>query len=684
MTTIRPAPVLRDQPFDALLHGDVWATKTLSYSFPASRSVYGKNYDDAAADRFSPLTPAQRTAAARAIDEDAPGLPAVAGAFTVEGFTNLDFRLSASSNAEIRLGNTIVRSAPTAFAYYPGVESEAGDAWFGGAGRRPVVGNYDHLAIIHELGHSLGLKHPRSVEYFPYRPAMKPEWDGLEFTVMSYASKTGVRARSYTNESGGYPQTWMMLDIAALQAAYGADYTANAGNTVYRWTPESGRTTINGVTAIAPGTNRILLTIWDGGGIDTYDLSAYRTDLLINLEPGKFSRLSTAQSAILDRDDGARARGNVFNALLHRDDERALIENAFGGSGDDKITGNAAANRLSGGAGDDSLVGGLGHDQLNGGDGNDELSGGAGDDLLSGGAGADLLRGESGADRLVGGAGVDRLFGGTEGDVLLGGEGDDLLDGESGNDRLYGEAGNDVLKGGGGNDVLVGGEGDDRLSGNGGGPTAENDNDVLLGGAGNDVLSGDEGDDRLDGGAGDDRLAGGQGRDQLLGGAGDDLLSGDAGSDRLDGDDGDDRLIGGEGNDLIDGGAGVDVLSGGAGDDVFILRNVGWSLPGAPDRIIAAGSWDAIEDPGRRGGDRISLGLIDADTGTDGDQAFVFATGYDPDWLNQAGRLWVADVGSNTMVRGTIDAVAGYDFEIMIVDGADVSAANYRSVDFIL
>jgi len=103
-----------------------------------------------------------------------------------------------------------------------------------------------------------------------------------------------------------------------------------------------------------------------------------------------------------------------------------------------------------------------------------------------------------------------------------------------------------------------------------------------------------------------------------------------------------------------------------------------------PDRIIAAGSWAAFEDPGRRGGDRISLALIDADARIEGDQAFVFALGYDPDWLDQAGRLWVTNVGSNTMVRGTTDAEAGYDFEIMIVDGRDVSAANYRGVDFIL
>ena len=715
MTTPRPAPGLRDQPFDALLHGRIWDATVLSYSFPASRSVYGRHYEDDAADRLSPLTPAQRTAAARALDDDAPGLSAVAGAFTVEGFTNLDVRLSASPHAEVRLGNTIVRSAPTAFAYLPGVEPEAGDVWFGGAGRRPAVGNYDHLAIIHELGHALGLKHPHAVESFPARPAMERAWDSLEFSVMSYRSKIGGRTQgSYTNELEGFPQTWMMFDIAALQAAYGADYTANAGNTVYRWTPESGRTTINGVTAIAPGANRIFLTIWDGGGNDTYDLRAYRTSLAINLEPGSFSRLSNVQTAILDDQNGVqRARGNVFNALLHQDDERSLIENALGGSGDDRLTGNVAANLLAGGGGDDvlmggegddrlnggmgsdRLLGGFGDDLLNGGAGNDQLMGAAGDDLLDGGSGADRLEGERGADRLNGGLGPDRLLGGFHDDVLLGGADNDLLHGEAGDDRLIGGDGDDRVVGGSGDDQLSGGDGDDMLNGGDdddqgtGGQgddrlAGDSGDDLLLGGAGDDVLNGDEGRDRLEGGEGDDQLVGGHRRDQLFGDAGEDLLSGGDDGDRLEGGAGDDRLVGGDGNDVLDGGAGVDLLAGGAGDDVFVLRDAGWSLPDAADRIIAAGSWAAFEDPGRRGGDRISLAAIDADAGAEGDQAFVFALGYDPDWLDQAGRLWVTNVGSNTMVRGTTDAEAGYDFEILIVDGRDVSAANYRGVDFIL
>lgn len=283
---------------------------------------------------------------------------------------------------------------------------------------------------------------------------------------------------------------------------------------------------------------------------------------------------------------------------------------------------------------------------------------------------ADMLVGSMANELFLAGPGADTVYGGGGHDFVLGGSGADTVYGGAAQDVLFGEAGDDMLHSGGGSNLLWGGEGDDLLD-------ARWATDADRGSVGfaawraEKLLSTDE----MHGGAGDDTLWGSYGADRLYGDAGDDMIYGQ---------DGDDRLEGCDGNDVLDGGAGVDLLAGGAGDDVFVLRDAGWSLPDAADRIIAAGAWAAFEDPGRRGGDRISLALIDADAGTEGDQAFVFALGYDPDWLDQAGRLWATNVGSNTMLRGTTDAEAGYDFEVMIVDGGDVLAANYRGVDFIL
>jgi Ca2+-binding RTX toxin-like protein len=57
-----------------------------------------------------------------------------------------------------------------------------------------------------------------------------------------------------------------------------------------------------------------------------------------------------------------------------------IIENAIGGSGNDKLSGNDTANRLTGGNGNDTLLGKAGNDKLIGGEGKDMLIGGLGKD----------------------------------------------------------------------------------------------------------------------------------------------------------------------------------------------------------------------------------------------------------------------------------------------------------------
>lgn len=89
----------------------------------------------------------------------------------------------------------------------------------------------------------------------------------------------------YSNELFGMPQTFMMGDIRALQQMYGADFSTNSTATTYTWSRNTGEAYVNGELSLDPGANRIFMTIWDGGGYDTYDLSNYTTDLQIDLTP---------------------------------------------------------------------------------------------------------------------------------------------------------------------------------------------------------------------------------------------------------------------------------------------------------------------------------------------------------------------------------------------------------------
>jgi serralysin len=172
---------------------------------------------------------------------------------------------------------------------------------------------------------------------------------------MTYRSYPGDDIEEYNNEQFGFAQTLMMYDIAALQKIYGgANYGFNAGNSVYSWSPTTGEMSINGAGQGAPGANRVFMTIWDGGGNDTYDLSAYGGGTTINLRPGEWTTTSSAQIAGLG--EGHFARGNVANALLFEGNTSSLIENAIGGAGGDVIIANQAANRLTGNGGADAFT----------------------------------------------------------------------------------------------------------------------------------------------------------------------------------------------------------------------------------------------------------------------------------------------------------------------------------------
>jgi serralysin len=363
---------------DGVLSGSKWSGDTLHYAFPDKASDYSyageKSHHFGVADKNIQL-------AARYILDQSYGGKANDG-FSVEGFTRLNIAEGSDTKSELRYADS-TSANPTAYAYYPDRTSRGGDVWFGnnydyGDAK---AGNYAFVTVIHETGHALGLKHPHDVEGSFGQLARK--YDSVEYSVMSYRSYTNASTTAgYMNEEWGYPQSYMMVDIAALQHMYGADYRTNGGNTVYKWTPGSGSTYVNGEVAIKPGANKIFATIWDGGGTDTYDLRAYKSHVTIDLRPGEESRFSSAQRAQLDFTDPSKvAKGNIYNALLHDGDWRSLIENAKGGSGADYILGNQAANHLWGNQG------------------NDKIAGGQNNDLLSGGSGADVFVFEKGWDR---------------------------------------------------------------------------------------------------------------------------------------------------------------------------------------------------------------------------------------------------------------------------------------------
>ncbi|WP_256808960.1 M10 family metallopeptidase C-terminal domain-containing protein [Bradyrhizobium sp. Bra64] len=352
---------------DGLLSGIKWSG-TITYSFPDASSDYANPYTGGSSEPTTSGFASAPTQMQAAINY-AIGL--------ILGYTNASIQYAGTNGADIMIAQSPAAN-PTSYAYYPGNYASGGDIWFGTQYNYSLaaLGNYYFTTALHELGHALGLKHSQETGGVA-NVAVPSAHDDSEYTVMSYRSYVGASTTSgYTNEAYGYPQTYMANDILALQTMYGANYTTQGGTTVYTWSATTGQEFINGVGQPADNggaggsANRIYETIWDGGGVDTYDLSNYTTNLSINLNPGASSVFSSVQLANLG--NGHYASGNVYNAYLYNSDARSYIDNAIGGSGNDTIVGNAISNALNGGNGNDTLTGGGGNDTLTGGSGSDK------------------------------------------------------------------------------------------------------------------------------------------------------------------------------------------------------------------------------------------------------------------------------------------------------------------------
>jgi serralysin len=406
---------------DNLIWGTKWAPEKVTFSFLKATSEqpgYGDGPETFATSKvrvetMSPFSAGQKAMTHAALD-------------MWDDLADITFRQVNDTGAApgmMRFGRADI-DAP-ADGWYPGHDAHNGDVRIDIA--QPTAqaspGSYDFFVFIHEVGHALGLKHPHEAGgNGTVLPAAK---DSHEFSVMSYRSFPGQSVANVTNADGSYPHTLMMNDIAAIQYLYGANFNTNSGDTTYSFDPTKAK---------------IFETIWDGGGVDTYDASAYGVGVSINLQPGNWSVLKPSQLAVLDPDpdpaNNVLARASVFNALLFNGDKRSLIENAIGGSKKDVLVGNVGANKLWGGPGGDTLDGLAGRDRLNGQQGGDTLLGGSGADTLIGGSGNDSLLGDFGNDVLNGGRGSDTLHGGNGNDTLTGGRGQDTMSGGFGADRF--------------------------------------------------------------------------------------------------------------------------------------------------------------------------------------------------------------------------------------------------------
>ncbi len=201
----------------------------------------------------------------------------------------------------------------------------AGDIWMDVESMLALTpGTEAYAALLHELGHALGLRHPRNVD----------AGDAWTQQFRAADDKTSLTAMSGTTSGDGlFRADWGPLDIAALQYLYGSKST-NAGDTVYR---------VGGTDAQAQR------TLIDSGGTDTMDASGSQAGVSIDLIAAHLSSVGLTSQGLTPVENLAIALGTA-------------IENAIGSDHDDVLLGNALTNLLEGRAGNDWIDGGAGQD----------------------------------------------------------------------------------------------------------------------------------------------------------------------------------------------------------------------------------------------------------------------------------------------------------------------------------
>ncbi len=303
---------------DILLRGAAgWQTKapgsvaTISYSFLTERPTEGAEEGTG----FVAFSAAQQKV--------------VRELFTrLQDQTGVTFREVAGAAGDIRLGinqQTDTRGYSFIPDFFRG-KAQAGDVWLdveSAAVMNP--GQEGYYALLHEIGHALGLQHPLGESDTSGAVVLLERFASLSNSVMI--------ERSSAQTNGMWPTWFGTMDMQALRYLYGTK-------------------------AVSTGTDRYMAAdmarqgyalILDDGGDDTLDASTAGVGASIDLRPGWLSSVGLSSA-------GEPLKNNLSLGV------GTAIENAVGSPYDDLIIGSDSPNRLQGNGGSDILDGNGGLD----------------------------------------------------------------------------------------------------------------------------------------------------------------------------------------------------------------------------------------------------------------------------------------------------------------------------------
>ena len=223
----------------------------------------------------------------------------------------------------------------------------------GNANTTMTQGSYGWETLIHEIGHTLGLKHPGNYNASGGAmpgPYLSKALDSRLYTLMSYNNPTGsleVSSASLPSGATRYsastvnPSTYMMFDMAALQFMYGvgngqgtSDYQVTSFNADWSgmqtlWMPENG----------------------------VIDASAVSNANIIDLRAGAFSSINVIPKSITDSFPASLKTAATYMGLNNVGlAYGSQVVTAKGGAAGDVFYTSAAADvTIDGGDGNDTV-----------------------------------------------------------------------------------------------------------------------------------------------------------------------------------------------------------------------------------------------------------------------------------------------------------------------------------------